>query len=398
MYDNTIATKIATLYPELPLTNFGSVNAKTDLSSLNLNWSEKDLPEFSRTKHVHRLHPYLGKFIPQLVEIFLRKFKPKLVYDPFSGSGTTVVEANTLGISSIGTDVSAFNILISKVKTDSYDGSELTKEVRDIIAKLRNYRKNTIVADDDGFKLFESGPLYVTENEYINSWFGTQARSDLLFYLDQIKNYRYQDVLKLILSRSARSARLVKHFDLDFPKKPQMEPYDCYKHSRICQPTQEAFKFLDRYSIDTLGRIMAFSKIRTKANVKLIHGDLRAIELPSGIDLVFTSPPYIGLIDYHEQHRYAYELLGIPMHQSNEIGPAKGGQSEAARKLYIEGINAVLAHTRKSMTKKGKMIIIVNDKFKLYDPKAVGFEEVGRVERHVNRRTDNAKLRFTRAS
>ena len=26
------------------------------------------LPEYERTKHVHRLHPYLGKFIPQLVE------------------------------------------------------------------------------------------------------------------------------------------------------------------------------------------------------------------------------------------------------------------------------------------------------------------------------------------
>ena len=30
--------------------------------------------EFERTKHVHRLYPYLGKFIPQLVEVFLRKY------------------------------------------------------------------------------------------------------------------------------------------------------------------------------------------------------------------------------------------------------------------------------------------------------------------------------------
>ena len=30
--------------------------------------------EFERTKHVHRLHPYLGKFIPQLVEVFLEKY------------------------------------------------------------------------------------------------------------------------------------------------------------------------------------------------------------------------------------------------------------------------------------------------------------------------------------
>ena len=31
---------------------------------LELSWSERALPERERTKHVHRLHPYLGKFIP----------------------------------------------------------------------------------------------------------------------------------------------------------------------------------------------------------------------------------------------------------------------------------------------------------------------------------------------
>src|SRR5262249_11021785 len=58
---------------------------------LDLSWSERDLPERERTKHVHRLHPYLGKFIPQLVEALLdRYFVPgQHVLDPFAGSGTT---------------------------------------------------------------------------------------------------------------------------------------------------------------------------------------------------------------------------------------------------------------------------------------------------------------------
>ena len=50
------------------------VTQKTSLKNLNLNWTEKELPERERTKHVNRLHPYLGKFIPQLVEVFLRKY------------------------------------------------------------------------------------------------------------------------------------------------------------------------------------------------------------------------------------------------------------------------------------------------------------------------------------
>lgn len=75
------------------------VSHETPLESLNLNWRERDLPEKERTKHVHRLHPYLGKFIPQLVEIFLRKyFSPgQTVLDLFAGSCTTLVQANERG-------------------------------------------------------------------------------------------------------------------------------------------------------------------------------------------------------------------------------------------------------------------------------------------------------------
>src|SRR5206468_1297618 len=62
---------------------------------LELSWSERDLPERERTKHVHRLHPYLGKFVPQLVETLLRRYVPVggRVLDPFAGSGTTLVQA-----------------------------------------------------------------------------------------------------------------------------------------------------------------------------------------------------------------------------------------------------------------------------------------------------------------
>ena len=120
MSTDTVAHKVALQYLQEPFVDFSSVNPDTKVEDLNLNWREHDLPERERTKHVHRLHPYMGKFIPQLVEIFLRKYQPKLVYDPFCGSGTTLVEANVLGIDSIGTDISAFNALLSKVKTQEY--------------------------------------------------------------------------------------------------------------------------------------------------------------------------------------------------------------------------------------------------------------------------------------
>ena len=307
-------------YPLIPFTEFDSITPATPLENLNLNWREQDLPERIRTKHVHRLHPYLGKFVPQLVEIFLRKFEPIAVCDPFAGSGTTLVEAITLGINAIGCDISKFNSLITQVKTSEYDLELLESEITEIVTKALS---------PDQQRLIETTELYHT-SEYLNSWFALSALQSLLAYQSLIRDYTYSDVLRLILSRAARSARQTTHFDLDFPKKPQTEPYRCYKHGRTCKPTEDAARFLRRYSTDTLKRIREFSSIRKNSALSIINGDTTTVEFPRH-DLVITSPPYVGLIDYHEQHKYAYELLGLPWKAESEIGSASNGNSRRAQ-------------------------------------------------------------------
>src|SRR3989344_2926661 len=116
----------------------------------DLNWglSFDHLREIDTTKHVHRLHPYKGKFIPQLVEYFLGNhtddFKKKIyfkkddvVLDPFLGSGTTLVQANELGIHGIGIDVSAFNCVISNAKLQNYDRNILKDALQSMKAFVR---------------------------------------------------------------------------------------------------------------------------------------------------------------------------------------------------------------------------------------------------------------------
>ena len=126
----------------------------------------------------------------------------------------------------------------------------------------------------------------------MKKWYAPRALDELLAFRNLIQNYQNQDVLKIILSRAARSARLTTHFDLDFPKSPQIEPYYCYKHGRICSPVQEAFKFLSRYGLDTIRRVEHFAHLRTEAEIDVIHGDSRFAN-PGCIDGVITSPPYV---------------------------------------------------------------------------------------------------------
>jgi len=380
--------------PTLP----AQVTPDTRPEELDLNWHECDLPEHLRTKHVHRLHPYLGKFIPQLVEIFLRMyFRPgEAVYDPFVGSGTTLVEANALGVHSIGCDISAFNCLLTRAKTARYDVAQVKREITDILRRSREATSN----GSGQLSLFEpssgdEAPI-PEASEYLRSWFAPQALRELLTYRALIPEYENRDLLRIILSRSARSARLTTHFDLDFPKQPTTGPYWCYKHSRMCQPTQEAFKFLRRYSRDTLQRIEEYAALRTDAQVNVLHADARCVRLPMSVDGVITSPPYLGLIDYHEQHRYAYELLGLPDQRQDEIGAASNGVSTQAREAYLTDMIAVFRNVAQQMAPHGRLIVVVADRTNLYPAiaQACDFETEAIVEREVNRRTGRRSGKF----
>ncbi len=344
---------------------------------LELSWSEDELPQVERTKHVHSLHPYLGKFIPQLVEVFLhRYFRPgDCVYDPFVGSGTTLIEANVYGASAVGCDISAFNCLLSRAKTATYSLGAVELGLKGALEAARqSAQTNRDQASD-----------------WLRVWYADQALRELLAYRSASERLDepIASMAKVVLSRSARSARQTTHFDLDFPRTPQLEPYWCHKHRRTCRPVAEAHKFLRRYTLDTIRRLREFSLIRTESDVNVLHEDSRTVRLPVEPNGVITSPPYPGLIDYHEQHRYAYELHGLKGRREEEIGPAFRGQSRNAIREYVEDMIAVFLNAHRQLPLGAPVIIVVNDSKGLYpqilEASHLCLEE--RLRRHVNRRT-----------
>jgi DNA methylase len=343
---------------------------------LELSWSEDELPQVKRTKHVHALHPYLGKFIPQLVDVFLqRHFRPgQCVYDPFVGSGTTLVEANAYGCDAIGADISAFNCLLAGVKTARYSLGALELALKGALETSRR----------EGGKAGAGSP-------WLETWYSECALSELLAYraASEQLDPDTRAVAHVILSRAARSARMTTHYDLDFPKQPVRQEYWCLKHKRMCRPVEEAAKFLRRYTVDTIRRLREFSLLRQEREVVILHGDARDVELPLEVSGVITSPPYPGLIDYHEQHHYSYELLGLDDRREDELGRAARGTSRSAINEYVDGMIGVFENARRFLINGARVVIVVNDSRALYptilDRAGLVLEE--RLTRHVNRRT-----------
>ena len=267
----------------------------------DLNWtlSFAELREKDTTKHVHRIHPYKGKFIPQLVEYFLDShtdsfkketfFQPgDIVLDPFAGSGTTLVQAAELGIHAVGIDESRFNCMISEVKIQKNQFKLLESNIGQIIDKLEkfdqtsnidafevelgdelsnfnlkyfprlsNYETNNeidkITPEYTESKLAEFIPKYkrilkkygIAEQQsqssasFLEKWYCQNIRNEILYcnsLIDEITDEHIKNTLQVILSRTMRSSRATAHYDLATLKEPQYSVYYCWKHKKLCKP------------------------------------------------------------------------------------------------------------------------------------------------------------------
>jgi hypothetical protein len=102
------------------------------------------------------------------------------------------------------------------------------------------------------------------------------------------------------------------------------------------------------------------------------------------------------LIDYHEQHAYAYHLLGFPDKRDAEIGAAASGSGKKAREAYQQGMIDVFTNVLRALPNGGRLIVIAGDRHNLYPVIAerLGVETEAILKRHVNRRTGRRSSEF----
>lgn len=111
-----------------------------------LQWQKWVVPRLLRNKPIHNWLVFPHSFTDDLVKALLEEWEvgnDKIVLDPFSGAGTTLVAAKELGIPAIGTDLSHFSELVVRAKITSVN-PELLREGFNQFRKALSKKNTTI--------------------------------------------------------------------------------------------------------------------------------------------------------------------------------------------------------------------------------------------------------------
>ena len=104
------------------------------------NWDFTGLKITERQYNVHSFHHYTAKFIPQIPQNIIKTYSKRgdIIFDPFLGSGTTIVEGKLLGHQSYGIEINPLSVKIAESKVNMINFDELNNFIKWLSNKIKN--------------------------------------------------------------------------------------------------------------------------------------------------------------------------------------------------------------------------------------------------------------------
>lgn len=258
----------------------------------------------NKTSPIHRWFFYPEGFSGGFVEECIQRFglhKGNVILDPFVGSGTTLVSSKLMSIDSIGIDISPLMCFISRMKTTfGVDVTQLKMKMHEFVKKIQpillstNKAKNLLLfseqfkGDEENFAPSIEIPRYSQMRRYFSEYVMNQLlllKEHILKWEDEVS----RDFLKLAFASILIDVSNMKRMpDLTFV--------------RFKKKNDVFSKFRNKVEEICVDLCNLRSKPRIYGDSKVLLGDARNMvkELvsPDSIDLIITSPPYLGHGDY----------------------------------------------------------------------------------------------------
>ncbi len=249
-----------------------------------IDWS---FEKRGRAPAIESIHPYPAKFIgdiPRTLMSALPLPPGTLVFDPFCGCGTTLIEAQRRGVSSVGVDLNPIACLITRVKTSpAPDG--LVVMARELSRAAR-----------------ASKVLPHSDIPNVDHWFKAdiqQSITALLHTFQRVSDARMLDALRLALS-----SILVRVSNQDSDTR-----YAAVDKSFTGEDVFTSFEAaVDKLNNSLLSRDWQLSPAKViEANTLTLAPEA----LGGRVGLVITSPPYPNAYEYWLYHKYRMWWLGF---------------------------------------------------------------------------------------
>ncbi|MEG0836014.1 MAG: DNA methyltransferase, partial [Christensenellaceae bacterium] len=321
----------------------------------------------------HGIHPYKGKFYPQLVKPLLNISQiPKggVVFDPFCGSGTVALESCINGYQAIGCDVNPIAVDTAKAKNEILfvDPYLLDKQI-DIFVQMLS----AAVITAESRNVFDEATLSEMER-----WFPEPVIRKLGYLLERIRELSeptIQNFLSVILSSIIRQVSQQEPTDLRIRKRK-----DLIEDAAVFELFISALKGQQQ-------RLLKFAKTRHRApnnmTVPKIHSGscanatfLRQVFDSSKVDAVITSPPYATALPYIDTNRLSLLVLhGLTASKRNPIEAELTGTREITKKVRLHYEDLIRANEFDSITSPQAISLITKIFIENVDSDEIGFRK-----------------------
>lgn len=298
------------------------------------HWAAKSDNTFSS---LHQLSPYIGKLKPNIARelIAAHTLPGQLVVDPFCGSGTVPLEAFLAGREVIASDSNPYAFVLTKAKLSPPDS------LSDALAQLdKVYEKSTKRSDESS----NNAP------DWVRSFFHPDSFKELIKFADECIASRNWFLLSCLLGilhhqrpgfLSYPSSHLVPY--LRDKKFPQSEFPEMYEY-RALLPRMRA----------KLTRAFKNTSKTTTPSATVKKSSIENLVLPSTVDAIITSPPYMNALDYRRDNRLRLWILdrSTPNYSTEPTDKAKGLETM---------VSSLVKHAVSSLKPGGVVILVVGE-------------------------------------
>ena len=241
------------------------IYAGTPFNKIEISQADLDIVNKSRSNPLR----WNGQFSPQLVQVLLRSYADSrsVIFDPFLGSGTVLLEAGLAGFPASGTEINPAAVALAQ----TYQFINVPLNQRRL-----HLQEISCLLQSEFVQLL---PLFQASEQY------------------QLHEYDFESIksrlVKLLLGaanrlRSQLLETLIVLLDFHQPDLSIAKVFSTWK------------------KLKKLVSELPFSE----QTIEVIQADARQTPLPNAsIDLVITSPPYINVFNYHQQYRASMEAL-----------------------------------------------------------------------------------------